>query len=260
MGLNLLVAVGRRRFAARTGGSLIGQLRRLQTHAQAIGRGDFGHVAETGGVSELAELATAFNQMGAEVRAAQDALEAANAALEDRVRQRTAELAATIQRLEQTERELRTASLYARGLIEASLDPLVTISPEGKITDVNEATEAATGVPRSQLIGTDFSSYFTEPDLARDGYRQVLVGRLGPGLSVDDPPRLRPHDRRALQRRRLQERGRGSAGRVCRRPRRDRAKAGRRASRGMPSEAVEAERQRFRDVLNDAARLASIRW
>ena len=33
------------------------------------------------------------------------------------------------------------ASQYARSLIEASLDPLVTISPEGKITDVNEATD-----------------------------------------------------------------------------------------------------------------------
>ena len=128
-------------------------------------------------MSELAELAAAFNQMGAAVRAAQEALEAANAALEERVRERTAELAATIQRLEQTERELRAASLYARGLIEASLDPLVTISPEGKITDVNEATETATGVPRNQLIGTDFSDYFTEPELARDGYRQGALGR-----------------------------------------------------------------------------------
>ena len=37
---------------------------------------------------------------------------------------------------------------YARSLIEASLDPLVTISPEGKITDVNEATIKVTGASR----------------------------------------------------------------------------------------------------------------
>ena len=36
---------------------------------------------------------------------------------------------------------LRLASAYNRSLIEASLDPLVTIGPDGKITDVNEATE-----------------------------------------------------------------------------------------------------------------------
>jgi PAS domain S-box-containing protein len=55
-------------------------------------------------------------------------------------------------------------SLYVRSLIEASLDPLVTISPDGKIMDVNKATEKITGVVREQLIGSDFSNYFTEPD------------------------------------------------------------------------------------------------
>ena len=69
----------------------------------------------------------------------------------------------------------RAASAYARSLIEASLDPLVTISAEGKITDVNEASVQATGVPREQLIGTDFSDYFTEPDKAREGYRRVFA-------------------------------------------------------------------------------------
>jgi PAS domain-containing protein len=34
---------------------------------------------------------------------------------------------------------------YARSLIEASLDPLVTINPDGKISDVNKATEAVAG-------------------------------------------------------------------------------------------------------------------
>ncbi len=59
---------------------------------------------------------------------------------------------------------------YARSLIEASVDPLVTISPDGKITDVNEATIRVTGVLRERLIGTDFSNYFTEPQKAREGY------------------------------------------------------------------------------------------
>ncbi|MBI3618497.1 PAS domain S-box protein [Candidatus Peregrinibacteria bacterium] len=63
---------------------------------------------------------------------------------------------------------------YARSLIEASLDPLVTISPEGKITDVNEATVQVTGITREKLVGSDFSDYFTEPEKARDGYRKVL--------------------------------------------------------------------------------------
>lgn len=69
----------------------------------------------------------------------------------------------------------KQASQYARSLIEASLDPLVTISPDGKITDVNRATEQVTGIPRERLTGSDFSDYFTEPALAREGYRKVIA-------------------------------------------------------------------------------------
>lgn len=75
----------------------------------------------------------------------------------------------------QAEENLRLASFYTRSLIEASLDPLVTISREGKITDVNAATEAVTGVARERLIGTDFSNYFVEPGEARRGYEQVFA-------------------------------------------------------------------------------------
>lgn len=72
------------------------------------------------------------------------------------------------------EEALREASAYNRRLIEASVDPLVTIGPDGKITDVNAATEAVTGHSRGELIGTDFLNYFTEPDKARAGYEQVF--------------------------------------------------------------------------------------
>jgi PAS domain S-box-containing protein len=72
------------------------------------------------------------------------------------------------------EEQLRSASQYARSLVEASLDPLVTINADGKITDVNEATVKVTGIERERLIGTDFSDYFTEPQKARSGYREVF--------------------------------------------------------------------------------------
>ena len=75
----------------------------------------------------------------------------------------------------EAEDKLRQASLYARSLIEASIDPLVTISADGKITDVNNSTEEVTGYTREQLIGSDFSDYFTEPKQARAGYKQVFT-------------------------------------------------------------------------------------
>jgi PAS domain S-box-containing protein len=59
-------------------------------------------------------------------------------------------------------------------LIEANLDPLVTIGPDGKITDVNTSTEAVTGRFRNELIGTDFLDYFTEPEKAKEGYQHVF--------------------------------------------------------------------------------------
>jgi PAS domain S-box-containing protein len=72
------------------------------------------------------------------------------------------------------EEQLHQAAQYARRLMEASLDPLVTISPEGKITDVNEAAIRVTGVERRQLLGTDFADYFAEPDRVREGNRKVF--------------------------------------------------------------------------------------
>jgi PAS domain S-box-containing protein len=72
------------------------------------------------------------------------------------------------------EKESLAASSYARSLLEASIDPLVTIGADGKIMDVNKATETVTGVSRQRLIGTDFSDFFTEPEKAREGYKKVF--------------------------------------------------------------------------------------
>ncbi|MDQ3192612.1 MAG: PAS domain S-box protein, partial [Bacteroidota bacterium] len=69
----------------------------------------------------------------------------------------------------------KLASQYSLSLIEASRDPLFTISPEGKITDLNQATVKVTGLSREELIGTDFFNYFTQPDKAREGYEQVFT-------------------------------------------------------------------------------------
>jgi PAS domain S-box-containing protein len=79
------------------------------------------------------------------------------------------------------------AAQYARSLIEVSLNPLVSIDPRGRITDVNAAAEEATGIPRDQLIGTDFADCFSEPEKARAAYQRVLAQ----GLLSDYPLVLR---------------------------------------------------------------------
>jgi PAS domain S-box-containing protein len=79
-----------------------------------------------------------------------------------------------ITELKRIESALKQSSSYNRSLIEASLDPLVTIGPDGKIMDVNKATQDVTGYSRQKLIGTDFSAYFTNPAKAQSGYEEVF--------------------------------------------------------------------------------------
>lgn len=67
------------------------------------------------------------------------------------------------------------ASRYARSLIEASLDPLVTISIEGKIMDMNHATTNIIGLTRDEITDSDFFDYFTEPQKAREVYQEVFA-------------------------------------------------------------------------------------
>jgi PAS domain S-box-containing protein len=86
--------------------------------------------------------------------------------------------------------EQREAFEAARSMIESSLDSLVAISPDGKITDANQATVKLTGVPREQLIGTSFSDYFTDPAKAEAIYQQVFTD----GMAVDYPLTLRHRD------------------------------------------------------------------
>lgn len=106
-------------------------------------------------------IAQPFSLMFRELKQKEDELEA-------KVAERT-------QALQESEQSLRRAWRYARSLIETSLDPLVTISPDGRITDVNEATVTVTGVTREQLVGSDFCNYFVDPERARAGYRQAFA-------------------------------------------------------------------------------------
>ena len=92
--------------------------------------------------------------------------------------------------LEAISYSLKLASQYSLSLIEASLDPLVTINIDGKITDMNEALVNVTGFAREELRGTDFLDYFTEPQKARDVYQEVFAK----GFVADSPLTLRHKD------------------------------------------------------------------
>src|SRR6185295_15945833 len=72
------------------------------------------------------------------------------------------------------EEQLREQQNYNRGLIESSVDALLTVAPDLTITDVNEQTVRLTGYSRDELIGSMFRDYFTEPERAVSGVREAL--------------------------------------------------------------------------------------
>lgn len=97
-----------------------------------------------------------------------------NAAIQEIVDEKTDLLRRELSAREISEKKVSAAEKYARSLIEASIDPLVTIDANGMITDVNIATEKITGFSRAELIGKDFSNYFTDPVKARASYKEVF--------------------------------------------------------------------------------------
>jgi PAS domain S-box-containing protein len=77
---------------------------------------------------------------------------------------------------QQLDQRLRDQQFYTRSLIESNIDALMTTDPRGIITDVNQQMEALTGCTRDELIGAPFKNYFTDPDRAEAGIKQVLSG------------------------------------------------------------------------------------
>ncbi|MHB8519849.1 MAG: PAS domain S-box protein [Limisphaerales bacterium] len=73
------------------------------------------------------------------------------------------------------EEQLREQQTYLRGLIESSVDGLITVDSEGFITDVNAQMCRMTGYQREELIGSPFKRYFTEPDRADTGVKRTFA-------------------------------------------------------------------------------------
>lgn len=132
-------------------------VRDIKNSTERIAYGELDHRIDSKERDEFGDLARAVDKMAV-------SLHVARQSYNDQYR-----------KLQQEAAERRAAEVYARSLIEASLDPLVTINADGKITDANEALSLATGLSSEQLVGTDFYSYFTDPEAARSGYMQVFT-------------------------------------------------------------------------------------
>ena len=103
--------------------------------------------------------------------------------------------ARTITEQRTLEEKLREQQAYLRGLIESSGDGLITIDPDGFISDVNEQMVRMSGYGRADLIGTHFVDYFTEREVARDGVERTFEM----GVVTDHPLTMVSRTRRHLQ-------------------------------------------------------------
>src|SRR5690242_15184265 len=72
------------------------------------------------------------------------------------------------------EQQLRESQAYNRGLIEASVDGLVTVDPSGTVSDVNDQMGRMSGYTREELIGTPFADYFVDAERATLGVNETF--------------------------------------------------------------------------------------
>ena len=127
---------------------------RLRDHAIALGAGDLTRRATVDGLSELQQLAEAFNRMAEELRQREDELRRANS----RLAQATADALA-----QTTQAERRAAQLEAT--IESTDAQLALLDGQYVILLVNSAFAAASGYDKRELLGRDYFELFPSAHL-----------------------------------------------------------------------------------------------
>jgi PAS domain S-box-containing protein len=114
--------------------------------------------------------------------------------LDQRVVQRTAELAAANkelkkelaerrlveERLGQEERELKRSEVRKAAIVDSALDCIVTIDHQGGITDFNPAAEHTFGYRRDEVLGKHLADVIIPPSL-REKHRQGFARYLATG-------------------------------------------------------------------------------
>jgi PAS domain S-box-containing protein len=127
---------------------LKGTRRNMETHAApiALSDGTLGQLAITRDVTELKDSADALLQLNAE--------------LEEKVSERTCELTAALERLQQSERSFEL-------LVESVSDyAIYMLDPLGRIVSWNSGARRIKGYDANEIIGKNFQCFYTEEDRA----------------------------------------------------------------------------------------------
>ncbi|MCK9532184.1 MAG: ATP-binding protein [Gammaproteobacteria bacterium] len=68
------------------------------------------------------------------------------------------------------EEQLRHTNLRLVSILESSLDPMLTIGPNGLVAQVNSITEVFTGKSQGELVGSPVDQIFTDPEKAHKAF------------------------------------------------------------------------------------------
>ncbi len=148
---------------------LTNPLRNLMEAIQATAQGDLSRTVKIGSSDEIGELGKSFNRMVVELKTSRDEIEEYSRTLEEKVEDRTAELARANESLESELREreraeqlLRASEEKYRTIFEESKDVIYISAPEGRFLDINPA-----GV---ELFGYSSEDEILQIDMGRDLY------------------------------------------------------------------------------------------
>jgi PAS domain S-box-containing protein len=102
-------------------------------------------------------------------KGAEEAVRQLNKDLENRVKERTSQLEATIAELESNQKELRQSEERFRLLVEGARDyAIFMLGPDGRVVSWNEGAERIHGYEVSEAVGERFSVFYAEQDIERD--------------------------------------------------------------------------------------------
>ena len=157
-------------------------LRRIANSAERIGRGELGvHIPAFETYREVALLSQSLHAMLAALRANEARLAAMNENLDQRVRQRTTEIAEAHEALARQESRLRA-------VIETAMDGVMIVGEEHRIQIFNPACERMFGWKAEEIIGRQTSDLVGGENRTLRGSQLAFDDLMGPLPSSDFAP------------------------------------------------------------------------
>jgi len=173
---------------------------RLATTAQIIRENkDYSVRAEKQGRNEIGLLTDSFNQMLVQIQTRDNALHLAQKELEQRVRERTAELTAANSALQveikerlRTGEALRESEEQFRSLLDGIPDyAIFRLDCEGRVASWNAGAQRIKGYTADEIIGQHFSRFYSAEDIQSGKPAQALKTAMIQGRCEDEGWRVR---------------------------------------------------------------------